>query len=135
MTKKYIIEIPANEVVKYSGAGCLFIPYEIAGKSGYIDTGLVMTPYTKPDMKQVRKEAFEKGYSTAGAEQECAVRGAAEKGYQKGLSDGKNQDAKDFTDMYDSGYNEGLKDGWEVAWKIYSMDGIGLSIGRLIYQK
>ena len=45
-----------------------------------------LTPYTE-DLEHVRKEAFEKGYSTAVAEQECAVGGAAEKGYQKGLSD------------------------------------------------
>ena len=56
---------------------------------------IIYTPYTEPDTESIRKEA-----------------------YEKGLSDGKNQDAKDFADMYDSGYGEGLKDAWEAARKI-----------------
>lgn len=72
MKKKYILEIPADEVIKYSGAGCLFIPYEIAGKCGYIDTGLVMTPYTEPDLEQIKRDYdawYEKGLADAW---ECA---------------------------------------------------------------
>lgn len=59
------------------------------------DFGTV-TPYIEPDLDAIRKEA-----------------------YEKGLSDGKNQDTKDFADMYDSGYSEGLKDAWDAAKKIF----------------
>lgn len=64
-----------------------------------------VTPYTEPDLEQVRKEAFEKGYNTAVAEQECAVRGAAEKGYQKGLSDAWEAARKINLSAQEGGYN------------------------------
>lgn len=48
----------------------------------------LFTPYTEPDMEQVRKEAYDKGYDDAAAEigsnEQQAI---AEKAYQKGLSD------------------------------------------------
>ena len=61
------------------------------------DFGTV-TPYIEPDLDAIRKEA-----------------------YEKGLSDSKNQDTKDFADMYDSGYSEGLKDAWDAVRKIRDM--------------
>ena len=82
---KYIIEVndeyvsPDNELIvshKNLFDGCSY-HIQIAK----------LTPYTEPDLDAIRREAFEKGYSTAVAEQECAVRGAAEKAYQRGLDD------------------------------------------------
>lgn len=82
---KYIIE--TDGTIEDNIQGYLGFPIEICGKRTWVKTDIKLTPYTELDLEQVRKEAFEKGYSTAVAEQECAVKGAAEKGYQKGLSD------------------------------------------------
>ena len=68
----------------------------------------------------LRKEAFDEGYQEG---MQLSIDDAKLKeAYQKGLADGRNQDAKDFADMYDSGYSEGLKDAWNAARKISSMD-------------
>ena len=77
----------------------------------------------KQDVETIRKEAFEKGYSTAVAEQECAVRGAEEKGYQRGYKEAYDTAYADAEEIYESGkramYQKGLKDAWEAARKIY----------------
>lgn len=79
----------------------------------------------KQDVETIRKEAFEKGYSTAVAEQECAVRGAEEKGYQRGYKEAYDTAYADAEEIYESGkramYQKGLKDAWEVARKIAVM--------------
>ena len=54
-----------------------------------------LTPYTEPDIEQVRKEAYQKGYET---------------GYEDGYNEpGKNQQ---------EAYQRGLADAWEAARKI-----------------
>lgn len=95
---KYTIEIH-DAFVEDCGVKKLLLPVKLNEcGSYYLPTGITLIPYTEPDMERVRKEA-----------------------YEKGLSDGKNQDAKDFADMYDSGYSEGLKDAWECADRIFDM--------------
>lgn len=59
---KYIIEIPDDKVQDFVGSTHLLMPYSMAGHIGHHDTGLPITPYTEPDIEQVRKEAYEKGY-------------------------------------------------------------------------
>lgn len=55
----------------------------------------MLTPYTEPDLEQVRKEAYQKGYET---------------GYEDGYNEpGKNQQ---------EAYQRGLADAWEAARKI-----------------
>lgn len=93
MGKKYIVEIGRLERLYKAFIGAHGKP-EITWLSPEVD----LTPYTEPDLDAIRKEA-----------------------YDKGLSDSKNQDAKDFVDMYDSGYSEGLKDAWEAVDKIFDM--------------
>ena len=67
MGKKYIIEI-------------------IGGEEGDMDFSTI-EPYTEPDMEQVRKEAYDKGYDDATAEIGSDEQAIAEKAYKKGLSD------------------------------------------------
>ena len=57
--------------------------------------GVAMTPYTEPDLEQVRKDAYEEGWKEA------------EDHYEKG---------------YNDGYDTGLSDAWDAARKISSMN-------------
>ena len=109
MGKKYIIELERGETA-----------YKTVNSNGTpLIQLLAPTPYTEPDMEQVQKEAFEKGYSTAVAEQECAVREAAEKGYQKGSSDAWEA-ARNVYLPEDHG---GL--GYKTRMKVFDTDNIG----------
>jgi hypothetical protein len=60
----------------------------------------MLTPYTAPDLEQVRKEAYDKGY------EDCR--------YKIDLGKVKN-------DAFDDGYKCGLADAWEAARKIHRM--------------
>lgn len=97
---KYIVEIDRKNIfLDTDGKDKLALSVKADNGYAVFCTEIPLTPYTELDFEQVRKEA-----------------------YDKGLSDSKNQDTKDFADMYDCGYNEGLKDAWEVAGKICVMD-------------
>ena len=148
--KKYILEIPDDRVVEFSGSNHLFIPYEVAGKHGYADTGLNIIPYTESNIETIRKEAYEKGFEQAVKTGDIFYNN----GYQKGLTDAreaekhecedcnKNVDIeairkeaysegwkKGYTDCnekqigYGTGYQDGLNANaaWEAAKKIVSM--------------
>ena len=91
MGKKYIIEIPEDKIEDFVGSTHFLMPYMMAGHIGHHDTGLPIEPYTKPDLEQVRKEAYEHGYYI---------------GYSKYLN---------------RSYEDGLKDAWEAVGKIYNM--------------
>ena len=86
------------------------------------DFGTVV-PYVEPDLDAIRKEAHDKCMGEAEDLAYKLYSPKIDEAYQRGLSDGKNQDAKDFADMYDSGYEEGLKDAWDVARKIQDTGG------------
>ena len=76
---KYIVELKKNETL-YKAA-----TRESDG-TAYVCSA-IGTPYTEPDMEQVRKEAYDKGYDDATAEIGSDEQAIAEKAYQKGLSD------------------------------------------------
>ena len=62
MGKKYIIELEGDAFV--NGSGCKNL-YRVKGFNSLVfdEHGLEMlTPYTEPDMEQVRTEAYEKGF-------------------------------------------------------------------------
>ena len=113
MEKKYIIELKDNTAwlqwVNVVDDGTVYFDYKYPED---------LTPYTEPELEQVRKEAFEKGYSTAVAEQECAVRGAAEKGYQKGYETGYKDGYHEPGKNQQEAYQRGLNDAWECMKKI-----------------
>ena len=81
MGKKYIIELEDNE----------FVYKTIIKKKMHpmlqVFELLSPTPYTEPDLEQVRKEAYDKGYDDATAEIGSDEQAIADKAYQKGLSD------------------------------------------------
>ena len=62
MGKQYIIEIPEDKIADFVGSTHFLMPYMMAGHIGHHDTGLPIEPYTEPDLEQVRKEAYEKGF-------------------------------------------------------------------------
>lgn len=112
---KYIIE--TDETVADSIQGYLGFPIEICGKRTWVKTDVKLTHYTEPDepdLDAIRKEVFEKGYSTAVAEQECAVRGAAEKAYQRGLNDAWNAARKIYLPEDHGGF------GYKLCEKIFN---------------
>lgn len=88
MGKKYIIELNPDCVE----GECLRIPARIAGEQQWLMTKAALTPYTEPDIEQVRKEAYDEGYNA---------------GYGRKI---------------DASYQEGLSDAWEAAKKIASDD-------------
>lgn len=71
MRYKYIIEIPDDKVSDFlvENNTHLFISYSIVGYKRKCDTGLSITPYTEPDIEQVKDEAYNEGYK-AGREAE-----------------------------------------------------------------
>ena len=130
MGKKYIIELPENThwiqwIMKGTKDGHPYMDYRQVED---------LTPYTEPDLEQVREKAYIQGLKdgqvvAVANEQNNAFNDGYKKclkdmeqvrkeAYEKGLSDSKNQDDKDFADMYDSGYSEGLKNAWDAARKI-----------------
>ena len=102
MGKKYIIEIPEDKIGDFVGSTHFLMPYMMAGHIGHHDTGLPIEPYTEPDLEQVRKEAYDKGYH-----------------------EGHNacfETAKDIMEeKRNEAYQRGLSDAWEAARKIHRM--------------
>lgn len=58
-----------------------------------------VTPYTEPDLEQVREEAYEKGY-------------------ENGFVAGHLKAEKSGQSFYEDGYQKGLSDAWDAAKKI-----------------
>lgn len=87
MGKKYIIELKDNE---------LLYKTTIINDLPYIHTVLAK-PYTEPDLEQVRKEAYDKGF----------------------------EDGKELCPLpevcHNNAYQKGLSDAWEAARKIANM--------------
>lgn len=99
MGKKYIIELPENTH---------WIQWIMEGTKDhhpYMDYKQVedLTPYTEPDMEQVRKEAYDNGYETA--KHEC--------------EDCPKQAYTDALKM--ETYQQGLNDLWEAMQKAIKM--------------
>lgn len=73
MKKKYIIDLNPDCVE----GEYLRIPARIAGEEQWLVTKAALTPYTEPDLEQVRKEAYDKGYADA--------KGGYENGFENGM--------------------------------------------------
>lgn len=82
MGKKYLLEIEENKDGSFAWSN--------------------FAPYVKPDLEQVRKEAYEDGYKTAKVQ--CNI-----------------QAEKDMRDVGERHYQRGLSDAWEAARKIANM--------------
>jgi hypothetical protein len=84
---KYVIES------KFENTRCFL---EVACENGepyfFINRVDSLTPYTEPDLEQIRKEAYKDGYNAG------------------------------FGRKIDASYQEGLSDAWEAVRKIYSFD-------------
>jgi len=94
MGKKYIVEIGRLERLYKAFINAYGKP-EITWLSPEVD----LTPYTAPDLEQVKKEAYEKGY-------------------ENGFVDGHLKAEKSGQKFYEDGYKRGLSDAWEAATKI-----------------
>ena len=94
MGKKYIVEIGRLERLYKAFIGA-------HGKPGitWLSPEVDLTPYTEPDMEQVRKEAYEEGYKTAKVQ--CNI-----------------QAEKDLREVGERHYQKGLSDAWEAARKV-----------------
>lgn len=75
MGKKYIIDLNPDCVE----GEYLRIPARIAGELQWLMTKAALTPYTEPDLEQVRKEAYDKGFDVG--------RTLNTGKYEKGLND------------------------------------------------
>ncbi len=95
MGKKYIIDLNPDCVE----GEYLRIPARIAGEEQWLVTKAALTPYTEPDLEQVRKEAYENGY-------------------ENGFVDGHLKAEQSGQKFYEDGYQRGLADAWEAATKI-----------------
>lgn len=100
MGTKYIIEVEDKPFELLSEDGFTSEKlYRVKGfKTLVFDWNILnmLTPYTEPDLKQVRKDAYEEGWKEA------------EYHYEKG---------------YNDGYDTGLSDAWECARKIQDTGG------------
>lgn len=101
---EFIIELPDNTAwlqwVKVAEDGTVCFDYKYPED---------LTPYTEPDLEQIRKEAYEDGYKTAkvqcNIQAEKDMREVGERHYQKGLSDAWDA-AKKIADIWESGEND-----------------------------
>ena len=92
---KYIIDV-GEGYIRHGLERTLAIPVRInEHEDHWMDTRIPVTPYTEPDLEQVRKEAYDKGYDDAAEEI------------------GSDEHA-----IADKAYNQGLADAWEVARKV-----------------
>lgn len=90
---KYIIDVGEAYVKHICGKGdMLCLPVRINEfEDNWLNTNIPLTPYTEPDLEQVRKEAYRQGYDT-----------------------GYGTKVNEF-------YEQGLIDAWEAARKIADM--------------
>ena len=126
MGKKYIIELEEPEMFderKYYQ--CSQMPWWAVSES-IVEN---LTPYTEPDLEQVRKEAYDKRYETAKHEcEDCnanAVKIAddnAHEAYQKGLEDAWDAARKVTQVRKYGGYGDCLGDVFgrtDTSWDVF----------------
>jgi hypothetical protein len=99
MGKKYIVEIGRLERLYKVSTSAKGMP-NITWLSSKVD----LTPYTEPDLEQVRKEAYEEGYKTAKIQ--CGI-----------------QAEKDMREVGKRHYQRGLNDAWDAAKKLWDLKG------------
>lgn len=102
MGDKYIIELEDKPFHKEDGD---FL-YRVKGFNSLVFdmTGISkLTPYTEPDLEQVKKEAYEKGWKDL--RKACVP-----------------EDDEAYDIGWNEGYENGLTDAWEAARKLYEID-------------
>ena len=114
---KYVIES------KFENTRC-FLEVACENREPYFFVNRVdsLTPYTEPDMGQVRKEAYDKGYDDATAEIGSDEQAIAEKAYQKGLSDAWEAARKVTQVRKYGGYGDCLEEVFgrhRVPWDVF----------------
>ena len=96
---KYIIDV-GEGYIRHGLERTLAIPVRInEHEDHWMDTRIPVTPYTAPDLEQVKKEAYEEGY-------------------ESGFVAGHLKAEKSGQKFYEDGYKRGLVDAWEAAKKI-----------------
>lgn len=121
--KKYKIVLSEKYVRKSeNGKEWFQFPLNISGQLVAIQTIIPLDPYTEPDMEQVRKEAYDKGYDDATAKIGSDERAIAEKAYQKGLSDAWEAARKVTQVRKYGGYGDCLEEVFgrhRVPWDVF----------------
>lgn len=119
MGKKYIIEIGRLERLYKA-----FVSAHGKPNMTWLSPEVDLTPYTEPDLEQVKDEAYNDGYK-AGREAEKVrqpdLEQVRKEAYDKGFDDGRNKCQSREYCMNES-YQQGLADAWEAARKIASYD-------------
>ena len=118
MGKKYIIELLDDCPSEFKGIIVFGLTPE-----GQISAEPIpvedLTPYTEPDLEQVRKEAYENGY-------------------ENGFIAGHLKAEKSGQSFYEDGYKRGLADAWDAARKIgrnsmCSLEEIGFDFSQCVF--
>lgn len=81
----------------------------------------MLTPYTEPDMEQVRKKAYDKAYADAvcNCSEGCShVKQVRKEAYDKCMNEAEDLAYKLYSPKIDEAYQRGLNDAWEAARKI-----------------
>ena len=105
MKKKYIIALEDRNVWScgFPTKTLLLSDVSIFGTDlASVNTGIELTPYTEPDLEQVRKEAYEEGKKQAKVQAELDV-------------------CHDIEKVAKENYKAGLADAWEAARKIANL--------------
>lgn len=128
MGKKYIIELEDKPFRKEDGD---FL-HRVKGFNTLVFdmTGIgMLTPYTEPDLKKVRKETYKIGYEKGYRDGVNRIGDAEDKIRKEAFEEGKKQ-AKvqaelnvchDIEKVAKANYQRGLSDAWEAARKIIRM--------------
>jgi len=114
---KYIIDV-GEGYIRHGLERTLTIPVRInEHEDHWIDTRIPVTPYTEPDLEQVRKEAYEKGKMDIYIEDIKtinALKKEVDEAYQRGYETAKHkcniQSEKDMREVGERHYQKGLSD-------------------------
>jgi hypothetical protein len=82
MGKKYIVEIGRLERLYKASISAKGMP-----NMTWLSPEVDLTPYTEPDLEQVRKEAYQKGYETGYEDGYNEPGKNQQEAYQRGLAD------------------------------------------------
>lgn len=137
MAKKYIIEIEdGKEGIILCQKGIVTVGLHLENESELKPLGIQSAiPYTEPDIKQVKEEAYLKGLNDGqGVIFESTQNNAFNNGYKKCLEDMEQVRKEERDRGYEDGYHQGLDDAWEAARKIMleKRDG-GFTLIELMY--
>lgn len=109
MGKKYIVEIGRLERLYKA-----YVNGNGKPNLTWLSPEVDLTPYTEPDLEQVRKEAYEHGYKKCMSEHDFDSPCVSCDEYKRGLADAKCG--------YENGFENGMIVAWDAAKKIALMD-------------